>query len=115
MATLNEVEPNEAPVDGQGGNHQGRLAHLPSDLLPKEIVGPVIEKAQESSLVLRLRQQLPVGYGDHVTPVNTTRTEVGQVGGSTSIEEREVGVKPSSGVGWGTRSISPIKLANIVT
>src|SRR5690606_31259363 len=46
MATLNEVEPNEAPVNGQGGDHQGRLAHLPSDLLPKEIVGPVFEKAQ---------------------------------------------------------------------
>ena len=41
MATENELSPNTAPVDGQGGNHQGRLAHLPSDLLPKEIVGPI--------------------------------------------------------------------------
>src|SRR5690606_21543210 len=115
MATLNEVEPNEAPVDGQGGDHRGRLAHLPSDLLPKEIVGPVFEKAQESSLVLRLGQQIPVGYGETVIPVNTKRPEVGQVGGGTSNEEREGGVKPTSGVGWGSRSFSPIKLATIVT
>src|SRR5690606_35351739 len=115
MATLNEVEPNEAPVNGQGGDHQGRLAHLPSDLLPKEIVGPVFEKVQESLFVLRLGQQIPVGYGETVIPVNTKRPEVGQVGGGTSNEEREGGVKPTSGVGWGSRSFSPIKLATLVT
>src|SRR5690606_40622750 len=38
-----------------------------------------------------------------------------QVGGGTSNEEREGGVKPTSGVGWGSRSFSPIKLATIVT
>lgn len=115
MATFNEIKPNEAPVNGQGGDHQGRLAHLPSDLLPKEIVGPIFEKAQESSLVLRLGQQIPVTYGETVIPVNTKRPEVGQVGTGTSNEQREGAEKPTSGVGWGSRSFSPIKLATIVT
>src|SRR5690606_31584300 len=101
--------------NGQGGDHQGRLAHLPSDLLPKEIVGPVFEKAQESSLVLPLGQQIPVGYGETVIPANTKRPEVGQGGGGTSNEEREGGVKPPSGVGWASRSSSPTTLATIVT
>lgn len=114
MATVNELTPNTAPVNGQGGDHQGRLTHLPSDLLPKEIVGPIFEKAQESSLVLRLGQQIPVGYGETVIPVNTKRPEVGQVGG-TSLESREGEVKPVTGVGWGSRSFSPIKLAAITT
>src|SRR5690606_41513055 len=115
MATLNEVDPNEAPINGQGGDHQGRLAHLPSDLLPKEIVGPVFEKAQASSLVLRLGQQIPAGYGETVIPVNTKRPEVGQVGAGPANEERGGRGEPTSGVGWGPRSSSPIKLATIVT
>lgn len=115
MATVNEISPNTAPTDGQGGNHQGRLAHLPSDLLPKEIVGPIFEKAQESSLVLRLGQSIPVGYGETVIPVNTKRPEVGQVGVGTSNEDREGHAKPMTGVGWGSRSFSPIKLASITT
>lgn len=115
MATINELLPNTAPVDGQGGDHQGRLAHVPSDLLPKNLVGPIFEKAQESSIVLRLGQQIPVTYGETVIPVNTKRPEVGQVGTGTSNEQREGGQKPLSGVGWGSRSFSPIKLATIVT
>ncbi|MDA3643786.1 phage major capsid protein [Saccharopolyspora indica] len=115
MATINELAPNTAPVNGQGGDHQGRLAHLPSDLLPKEIVGPIFEKAQESSLVLRMGQQIPVTYGETIIPVNTKRPEVGQVGTGTSNEQREGAQKPLSGVGWGSRSFSPIKLATIVT
>lgn len=115
MATINELLPNTAPVDGQGGDHQGRLAHLPSDLLPKNLVGPIFEKAQESSLVLRLGSQIPVTYGETVIPVNTKRPEVGQVGTGTTNEQREGGRKPISGVAWGSRSFSPIKLATIVT
>lgn len=109
MAFENEIAPNTT------ANHQGRLAYLPEDLLPKEIVGPIFEKAQESSLVLRLGQQIPVGYGETVIPVNTKRPEVGQVGVGTSNEDREGYAKPTSGVAWGSRSFSPIKLATIVT
>lgn len=109
MAETNEIAPNTTD------NHQGRLAYLPDDLLPKEVVGPVFEKAQESSLVLRLGQQIPVTYGETVIPVNTKRPEVGQVGVGTSNSDREGHEKPTSGVAWGQRSFSPIKLATIVT
>lgn len=110
MATLNELAPNTPDV-----NHQGRLAHVPSDLLPKELVGPIFDKAQESSLVLKLGQTIPVGYGDTVIPTTVKRPEVGQVGVGTSNEQREGGVKPLSGTAWDTRSFAPIKLATIVT
>ncbi|WP_223840008.1 phage major capsid protein [Saccharopolyspora pogona] len=106
---INEVSPSVTT------DHQGRLAYLPDDLLPKELVGPIFEKAQESSLVLRMAQQIPVGYGETVIPVNTKRPEVGQVGTGTSNAEREGAKKPTSGVAWGSRSFSPIKLATIVT
>lgn len=109
MAMINELAPNTTD------NHQGRLAYLPSDLVPKELVGPIFEKAQENSLVMRLGQRIPVGYGETVIPVNTKRPEVGQVGTGTSNAQREGGTKPLSGVAWGSRSFSPIKLATIVT
>lgn len=111
MATLNELVPNTADT----GPHQGRLAHVPSDLLPKTLVGPIFDKAQESSLVLRLGQQIPVSYGETVVPTTTKRPEVGQVGAGTSNEQREGGRKPLSGTAWDTKSFSPIKLATIVT
>ncbi len=114
MATLNELKPT-ATQEQAAGKVQGRLAHVPADLLPKEIVGPIFEKAQESSLVLRLGENIPVSYGETVIPINTKRPEVGQVGTGTSNEQREGGVKPVSGLGWGSRSFSPIKLATIVT
>ncbi|QBI97169.1 major capsid protein [Mycobacterium phage Tripl3t] len=110
MATLNELAPNTA-----GSNHQGRLAHVPSDLLPKEIVGPIFDKAQESSLVLRLGENIPISYGETIIPTTVKRPEVGQVGVGTSNEQREGGTKPLSGTAWDTRSVSPIKLATIVT
>lgn len=109
MATLNELAPNSA------GNHQGRLAHVPSDLLPKNLVGPIFDKAQESSLVMKYGQSIPVSYGETVIPTTTKRPEVGQVGTGTSNEQREGGVKPLSGTAWDTKSFSPIKLATIVT
>ncbi|QGJ90622.1 major capsid protein [Mycobacterium phage Briton15] len=110
MATLNELLPNTA-----GSNHQGRLAHVPSDLLPKEIVGPIFDKAQESSLVLRLGENIPISYGETIIPTTVKRPEVGQVGVGTSNEQREGGTKPLSGTAWDTRSVAPIKLATIVT
>lgn len=110
MLTLNELAPNTPEVD-----HQGRLAHVPADLLPKTLVRPIFDKAQESSLVLRLGQRIPVSYGETVIPVNVKRPEVGQVGTGTSNEDREGGTKPISGVAWSSRAFSPIKLATIVT
>ncbi|AEO94457.1 major capsid protein [Mycobacterium phage Wilkins] len=110
MATLGELAPDTA-----GSNHQGRLAHVPSDLLPKEIVGPIFDKAQESSLVLRMGEMIPISYGETIIPTTVKRPEVGQVGVGTSNEQREGGVKPLSGTAWDTRSVSPIKLATIVT
>lgn len=109
MATLNELAPNSSD------NHQGRLAHVPSDLLPKNLVGPIFDQAQESSLVMKLGQSIPVSYGETVIPTTTKRPEVGQVGTGTSNEQREGGHKPLSGTAWDTKSFSPIKIATIVT
>jgi HK97 family phage major capsid protein len=109
MAMINELAPNTTE------DHQGRLAYVPDDLLPPEIVGAIFEKAQETSLVLRMGERIPVSYGETVIPVQTKRPEVGQVGTGTSNAQREGGTKPLSGVAWDTRSFSPIKLATIVT
>lgn len=115
MATANELSPNTAPTDGVGGNHQGRLAHLPEQFVPREITAAIFDKAQESSLVLRKGRQIPVTYGETVIPVNMNRPQVGQVGTGTTNELREGATKPVSGVSWGYKTLSPIKLATIVT
>lgn len=109
MAYQNEVSPNREE------RHQGRLAYLTDEMLPRETTDLLWEKAQESSLVLRLGRQVPVGYGETNIPVNTLEPEVGQVGVGTSPQDREGYRKPVSGVAWGSRSFSPIKLATIVT
>lgn len=109
MTTLNELTPHSSD------DHQGRLSYVPSNLLPKEIVGPIFDKAQESSLVMRVGEQIPVSYGETVIPTTTKRPEAGQVGSGTTNEQREGGRKPLSGTAWGSRSFSPIKLATIVT
>jgi len=109
MAMLNELAPNTET------DHQGRLAYIPQGLLPPEVVGPIFDKAQETSLVMRVGQQIPVTYGETLIPVTTKRPEVGQVGTGTSNAEREGGRKPLTGIGWGVRSLAPIKLAGIVT
>src|SRR5688572_31834891 len=74
MAFLNELEPNTT------NDHQGRLAYVPDDLLPKTITTEMFAKAQENSLVLRLGRRIPVSFGETVIPVNVKRPEVGQVG-----------------------------------
>jgi len=109
MAMINELAPNTT------NDHQGRLAYVPDDLLPPEIVGAIFEQAQETSLVLRLGERIPVSYGETVIPIQTKRPEVGQVGTGTTNALREGGTKPLSGVAWDTQSFSPIKLATIVT
>lgn len=109
MAQINELQPNTAE------NHQGRLAYVPDDLLPRTVTDFVFDKAQETSLVLRQGERIPVTYGETVIPTTTKRPEVGQVGTGTSNAQREGGLKPLSGTAWDTRSFSPIKLATIVT
>lgn len=110
MATANELAPNTPGVD-----HQGRLAHVPSGLVPPTVVGPIFEKAQENSLVLRMGERIPVDYNGTTIPVNVKRPEVGQVGVGTSNEDREGHRKPLTGVAWDTKTFAPIKLAAIVT
>jgi HK97 family phage major capsid protein len=109
MAQQNELAPNTTT------DHQGRLAYVPDDLLPPTLVGPIFDKAQESSLVLRLGERIPVTYGETVIPTTTKRPEVGQVGVGTTNAQREGYTKPLSGTAWDTKSFSPIKLATIVT
>jgi len=109
MAQINELIPNSS------GNHQGRLAYVPDNLLPKTITSAMFDKAQENSLVLRLGERIPISYGETVIPVQTKLPEVGQVGTGTTNAQREGGTKPLTGVAWDSRSIQPIKLAAIVT
>lgn len=109
MAFQNEVSPNRTD------RHQGRLAYLTDDFLPKEITGVMWETAQEASLVLRLGRQIPVGYGETIIPVQSVEPEVGQVGVGTRPQDREGYRKPVSGIAWDQRSFAPIKMATIVT
>lgn len=106
---MNEVSPN------RDDRHQGRLAYLTDELLPRETTGLLWEQAQESSLVLRLGRQVPVGYGETVIPMSTLEPEVGQVGVGTRPQDREGYRKPVSGIAWESQSFAPIKLATIVT
>lgn len=105
----NEVAPN------RDDRHQGRLAYLTDQFLPREITGVLWEQAQESSLVLRLGRQVPVGYGETIIPASTVEPEVGQVGVGTRPQDREGYRKPVSGIAWESQSFAPIKLATIVT
>lgn len=109
MAYQNEVSPN------RDDRHQGRLAYLTDDLLPREVTGLLWEQAQEASLVLRLGRQVPVGYGETVIPMSSVEPEVGQVGVGTRPQDREGYRKPVSGIAWESQSFAPIKLATIVT
>lgn len=112
MATINELEPNTPDT----GPHQLRLAHLDSDFAPKAVVGEIFAKAEEQALLPRLgAERIEVVYGQTVIPITTVEPQAGQVGVGTTNEQREGGEKPLSGVGWSSKSFSPIKLAVIVT
>lgn len=112
MATLNELEPNTTG----DGPHQLRMAHLPSDFAPQAVTAEIFAKAKEKALLPQLgAEAIEVVYGQTNIPVTVTEPEAGQVGTGTSNEQREGGVKPLSGVGWGSRSFSPLKFAVIVT
>lgn len=98
------------------GNHQLRLADLPADFAPKSVVGEIFAKVQEKAALPRLgAEQIEVVYGQTVIPVTTVEPQAGQVGVGTANSEREGYVKKLSGVAWGSRSFSPIKLAVIIT
>lgn len=109
MAYMNEVSPNRQD------RHQGRNAYLTDDYLPKEVAQDVWQKARFSSLALRMSTPINVGLGETVIPVNTVQPEVGQVGTGSSMADREGHRKPVSGVDWDTESLSPIKIATVVT
>jgi HK97 family phage major capsid protein len=108
-AFMNEVSPNT------DARHQGRLAYAGADLLPPETAGLLWEKARESSLLLRLGRQVPVGYGETIVNAQTVQPEVGQVGVGTRPQDREGYRKPVSGIAWSASTFGPIKLATIVT
>lgn len=111
MATQNELQPNTTG----DGPHQLRLSHLDADFAPKTVVGEIFAKAEEQSILRTLGERIEVTYGETVIPVTVTEPQAGQVGTGTTNELREGARKPLSGVGWGSRSFSPIKLAVIVT
>ncbi|GAB3475301.1 phage major capsid protein [Amycolatopsis cihanbeyliensis] len=109
MAFENEAAPNTAE------RHQGRLAYIDDKFLPRNVLPPLWEKAQESSLVMRLGQRIPVSYGESVLPLSAVEPEVGQVGVGTRPQDREGHQKPVTGVAWDSTTFSPIKLAGIIT
>jgi len=95
---------------------QGRLHNLPSDRLPRSVVGDIFSKAREESALMRLARQVPVGINETVVTLPDTFPEAGQVGAGTTLEDREGATKPVSGYKFGSQiSFSPIKLAVIVT
>lgn len=106
---------NEAAAAGPSGAGQGRLNHVPSALIPPKVTGLIFDQAQEESLVLKLGRQIPVQFGQTVIPVTIKRPEAGQVGGGDTNVEREGALKPVSGTAWSTTTMSPIKIATIVT
>lgn len=108
----NEIEPN---TPGLEGRHQLRMAHLSDRDIPREVVGDIFKQAEETSLVLRVGRQVPVGLGETVVRVDGVDPEVGQVGVGTRLQDREGYLKPVSGVSWGEKAFRPIKMATIVT
>lgn len=98
-----------------GRTDQGYLNRLPSDRLPKEVVGDIFTKAQDQSIMLQLARRIPVSINETVITTPDFYPEAGQVGGTT-LASREGAEKPIQGINFGTsKSFSPIKLAVIVT
>ena len=100
-----------------------QLTGLSGNFLPRNVVGPIFDQAQEQSVVLRFGQSIPVGFGDTAIPTVTRRPEVGVVGlqgfsgedtpdGSEYYGEGKR--KPVSSYAYGVETIRPIKLSTIV-
>ena len=107
------VVPNTAAGDTSS---PGRLYGLDTDRLPKSVVGDIFRKAEEQSLLMGLGRRVPVSINETVIRLSDTFPEAGQVGGGTTLEDREGAEKPVSGYKFGgTKAFSPIKLAVIVT
>lgn len=98
-----------------------QLAGLDSNLLPREVTGPIFDVAQEQSVVMQLGQRIPIGFGDTAIPTVTSRPEAGVVGlqsGDPSVDGSEYygegKKKPVSGYQYNVETIRPIKLSTIV-
>ena len=48
-----------------------QLAGMSGNMLPRNVVGPIFDQAQEQSVVLRFGQSIPVGFGDTAIPTVT--------------------------------------------
>ena len=84
------------------------LADLPNEGLPRELVAMINKAAQDQSVVARLAgEPIPMGDGETSFLYSTTEPEVQPVA--------EAAQKPTSGLGYGVRSITPQKFATIVT
>lgn len=70
------------------------------------MTGPIFDKAQERSVIMRLGGTIPVILGETSIPTTTKRPEVGVVG--------EGEAKPVSDVGYGVKTFKPVKMATIV-
>lgn len=79
------------------------LAGLDGGLLPVEVVGPIIKKAQDASVVVGLTTPIAVSWGTDNVPVQGTRPEMGVVG--------EAGAKPEAGGTVTHTTLKRVKLA----
>jgi HK97 family phage major capsid protein len=79
------------------------LAGLDGGLLPIEVVGPIIQKAQDTSVIAGLTTPVAVSWGTDNIPVQGTRPEMSVVG--------EAGAKTETGGTVSHTSLKRIKLA----
>src|ERR1700761_8718160 len=79
------------------------LAALDGALLPVEVVGPIIQKAQDTSVIAGLTTPTAVSWGTDNIPVMGTRPEMGLV--------QEAGLKPETGGTVSHTQLTRIKLA----
>src|ERR1700744_2751518 len=79
------------------------LAGLDGGLLPIEVVGPIIKRAQDTSVIAGLTTPTAVAWGTDNVPVQGTRPEMGVVG--------ESGAKPETGGTVTHTTLKRVKLA----
>lgn len=79
------------------------LAGLDGGLLPIEVVGPIIKRAQDTSVIAGLTTPTAVSWGTDNVPVQGSRPEMGVVG--------EQGAKPETGGTVTHTTLKRVKLA----
>src|ERR1700748_218697 len=79
------------------------LAGLDGSLLPIEVVGPIIQRAQDTSVIAGLTTPVAVSWGTDNIPVQGSRPEMGVVG--------ETGSKPETSGSVTHTQLTRIKLA----